>query len=289
MNGASAFRRRHCRSSRCSVSSPPGRALWSRAAGLIAALTLMTMFEWARAATGARVDMTLTFGLQLAFLSLLFFLRSRAAGWLIPLYVGITLAVLGKGPVGVALPGLVALVMLALTRDLSFLAPDAARLRRAGRRRRGGQLVRDGADPRGLGSSSTSKSWRRMSLRSSTTRISVAGTVIRPAICSARYCLACCPGRFFSPVWARGCGASAANSRRHDPRLYLLVWIAVVFGFYAVAASKRGVYLLALYPAVALLLGWWWDEQASRTRRGGTLAGAAAPVLRLGAHRDCWA
>jgi hypothetical protein len=49
---------------------------------------------------------------------------------------------------------------------------------------------------------------------------------------------------------------------RHDPRLYLLVWIAVVFGFYAVAASKRGVYLLALYPAVALLLGWWGDEQS---------------------------
>ena len=81
----------------------------------------MTMFEWARAATGARVDMTLTFGLQLAFLSLLFFLRSRAAGWLIPLYAGMALAVLGKGPVGVALPGLAALVMLALTRDVTFL------------------------------------------------------------------------------------------------------------------------------------------------------------------------
>ena len=43
--------------------------------------------------------------------------------------------------------------------------------------------------------------------------------------------------------------------------MYLLVWIAVVLGFYSVAASKRGVYLLSLYPAVALLFGWWWDEQ----------------------------
>src|SRR5205823_3454138 len=46
-----------------------------------------------------------------------------------------------------------------------------------------------------------------------------------------------------------------------DARVFLLLWIAIVFGFYAVSASKRSVYLLALYPAVALLLGWWWDEQ----------------------------
>jgi hypothetical protein len=50
-----------------------------------------------------------------------------------------------------------------------------------------------------------------------------------------------------------------------DARVYLLVWIAVVFVFYAIAASKRSVYLLALYPAVALLLGWWWDEQCRET------------------------
>src|SRR5262249_23094843 len=43
------------------------------------------------------------------------------------------------------------------------------------------------------------------------------------------------------------------------------VWSAVVFGFYAFAASKRGVYLLAMYPAVALLLGWWGDEQCGAT------------------------
>jgi hypothetical protein len=48
-----------------------------------------------------------------------------------------------------------------------------------------------------------------------------------------------------------------------DPRVYLLVWIGVVFGFYSIAASKRGVYLLSLYPAVALLVGWWWDDVRS--------------------------
>src|SRR6185369_11147148 len=98
-----------------------GTRLWSARAGACSALALMTMFEWARAATGGRVDMTLTFGLQLAFLSLLFFLRSGAPAWLVPLYAGISLAVLGKGPVGVILPGLVALAMVALRRDLGVL------------------------------------------------------------------------------------------------------------------------------------------------------------------------
>src|ERR1700687_150432 len=98
-----------------------GTALWSVRAGLLSAIALMTTFEWARAATSARVDMTLTFGLQLAFLGLLFFLRSRSARWLIPLYMGISLAVLGKGPIGALLPGLLALVIFALTRDFTPL------------------------------------------------------------------------------------------------------------------------------------------------------------------------
>ncbi|MGH7962791.1 MAG: hypothetical protein ACRERD_13340, partial [Candidatus Binatia bacterium] len=42
--------------------------------------------------------------------------------------------------------------------------------------------------------------------------------------------------------------------------LYLLVWIATVFVFYSASSSKRAVYILPLYPAVALLLGAWWQE-----------------------------
>ena len=237
-----------------------GTALWNPTAGLIATLTLMTTFEWARAATGARVDMTLTFGLELAFLSLLFFLRSRAAGWLIPLYIGITLAVLGKGPVGAALPGLAAVVMLALTRDLSFF-----RQMRLGY----GALV--------VGV--VAGSWYVMALYLGGWRFfhkqilaenvftfldsqELSGGHHHPAsYLLGALLLGVLPWTIFLP----GVGVRLWRERhqlsRHDPRLYLLVWIAVVFGFYALAASKRSVYLLALYPAVALLLGWWWDEQ----------------------------
>src|SRR5262249_55907746 len=51
--------------------------------------------------------------------------------------------------------------------------------------------------------------------------------------------------------------------RRHslaeDHLLYPLVWFAGVFFFFSVALGKRGVYILPLYPAMALLFGAWWS------------------------------
>jgi hypothetical protein len=85
------------------------------------------------------------------------------------------------------------------------------------------------------------------------------------------------PWTLFLPGVAARLWRQRRELSRDDPRLYLLVWIAVVFGFYALAASKRSVYLLALYPALALLLGWWWDEQ----RRGSTEDRWLAHVVRI--------
>ncbi len=237
-----------------------GAALWGPLAGLASALTLMTMFEWARASTGARVDMTLTFGLQLAFISLLFFLRSRGAGWLIGLYAGITLAVLGKGPVGAVLPGLVALVMLALTRDVSFLS--AMRLGY-------GTLVV------GIGAGS----WYVLALilggwqffRKQVLAENVftflnnqdfgGGHRHAPTYMLGALLLGVLPWTLFIPAVATRLWRQRRQISARDPRVYLLVWIVAVFAFYAFAASKRSVYLLSLYPAVALLLGWWWSER----------------------------
>jgi len=248
-----------------------GAALWSARAGFVSALVLMTMFEWARAATGARVDMTLTFGLQLALLSVLFFLRSRAAGWLIPLYLGITLAVLGKGPVGAALPGMITLVMLAVRRDASVL--------RSMRLAWGAVVVGVGAG-----------SWYVMALllggwaffRKQVLAENVFTFLHDPDfgggtlgagghLHSASYLLGALllgllPWTFFLPGLLARLWRQRRELTRDDPRVYLLVWVAVVFGFYAVAASKRSVYLLGLFPAMALLLGWWWDEQSRAAR-----------------------
>jgi 4-amino-4-deoxy-L-arabinose transferase-like glycosyltransferase len=239
-----------------------GAALWSSRAGLVGALALMTTFEWARAATNARVDMTLTVGLELAFLGLLFFLRSRASRWLVPVYIGITLAVLGKGPVGAALPGLVAVVMLLLMRDASPL-----RQLRLGR----------GAVAVGLGAGS----WYVLALviggwaffRKQVLAENLFTFLDNPDFGGGhRHGLLYLPGALLLgllpwTVLLPGVAARLWRKRAEliasDARVYLLVWIAVVLGFYSAAASKRGVYLLSLYPAVALLIGWWWDAQRS--------------------------
>jgi 4-amino-4-deoxy-L-arabinose transferase-like glycosyltransferase len=48
---------------------------------------------------------------------------------------------------------------------------------------------------------------------------------------------------------------------RRDPRVsFPVMWFVVVFVFYSLADAKRSVYLLALYPPAALVLGWWWHE-----------------------------
>ncbi len=267
-----------------------GSALWTPRAGLMSALVLMTTFEWARAATNARVDMTLTFGLETALLSLLFFLRQRRAVWLVPMYLGISWAVLGKGPVGIALPGLTALVMLGLLRDVTplrhmrLLAGGLTVAVLAGSwyvlaLLEGGwaffqkQVLKENVftflDDPGVGGGHRHSVWYlggALLLGLLPWTVTLPGAVAR--------------------LWRERRALSA-----RDPRVFLLVWTLVVFAFYGVAASKRSVYLLALYPAVALLLGWWWDERC-RVADGGDdwlaavlaagawlLVGALVPLL----------
>src|ERR1700752_1093743 len=52
---------------------------------------------------------------------------------------------------------------------------------------------------------------------------------------------------------------------REKRLLYFIIWTLTMFGFYALSSSKRPVYLLPLYPAVALLLAVWWQELQNRT------------------------
>jgi hypothetical protein len=50
--------------------------------------------------------------------------------------------------------------------------------------------------------------------------------------------------------------------RIRNPRLlYLVTWFAVVMLFYSFAFSKRGVYLLALYPSIAAIVGLYLAEE----------------------------
>lgn len=281
-----------------------GARLWEARAGLIAALALMSMFEWSRAAVNARVDMTLTFGLQAAFLCLLFFLRSRSPRWILPLYLSIAVAVLGKGFVGAVLPGLVALAMILLQRDWRLLV-DLRLLR--------GALIVSGIAGLWYVLAVAVGGWSFFHKQILGEQLFTFVNNPESGWQGHRHSLLYLPGAlllgllpwtpFFAAVgwrlWRelgrRDDATSMGDGMRfgdapatqrpglaahidrlvHDPRVYLLVWIAIVLGFYELAAQKRSVYLLALYPAAALLLGWWWNEEARRPQTHAWLAAVA--------------
>ena len=96
------------------------RRLFDDVTALIAALILATTFQYLQAATGARVDMTLTFFMQVAFFEFILMAEGLTRRRML-LYVAIALAVLTKGPIGLILPGLVALIWIALEKRWSFL------------------------------------------------------------------------------------------------------------------------------------------------------------------------
>ncbi len=59
--------------------------------------------------------------------------------------------------------------------------------------------------------------------------------------------------------------AQAAGGGRR-PVLLPLAWLASGFVFLSLSSSKRGAYLLPLYPAAALLVGWLWSRAISGAR-----------------------
>ncbi len=73
------------------------------------------------------------------------------------------------------------------------------------------------------------------------------------------------PGQFmpwalFLPLVFMHCRKTVRFSKKEDPTLFLLCWLIVPFALLSVASGKRGLYLLPLYPAAAMLvaqaIGW---------------------------------
>ena len=56
--------------------------------------------------------------------------------------------------------------------------------------------------------------------------------------------------------WREVLGPSASPGREELCRWrFLLVWIALPLAFFSLSAGKRGLYLVPIYPALALLCG----------------------------------
>ena len=80
-----------------------------------------------------------------------------------------------------------------------------------------------------------------------------------------------------------------------QPVLFPLAWFVTGFVFFSLSSGKRGPYLLPIYPAAALLIGWLWDRALGNPRRSpwvgvplGAVCGVAvalAGVVLLVPHR----
>ena len=263
-----------------------GRWQWGTSAGLCAALILATNFEWIRAARDARVDMTLTACTSIALLAMASMVSSHPRprfAWVV-MYVFAALACLAKGPIGIALPALVAIAYFALRRDRDLLRNLHPVL---------GCLIAVGVPALWYivatlvgGETFVEKQILQENLFRFLGKGDVGSVHSHPFYY-----------HFFSlfggfAPWSLFLPAVIVYlyRRRGDLRgnaeSFLCVWALAVFVFYSLMSGKRTVYILPMYPALALLMGAWWARIRSEGVRGASwlrpVTMSVASVLAVG-------
>ncbi len=233
-----------------------GAFFWGETVGVISGLVLATTTGWWRAATIAQVDMTLAFFMVAAFLLFFFLYRHGrvSINGALGLSALLALATLAKGPAGIIVPGLAFFLFLWFQRDLAFLKrlhPLAS----------GVLFLLVGGSWYAAAMWEGGKSFFLRQIVDENL-LTATGTYGHPQ-----------PFYYFIPVfflnmipWSFFLPSTALFLYRQRGRLrergflYPIIWFVTVFVFFSVSFGKRGVYILPLYPAAALLLGAWWVE-----------------------------
>jgi len=255
------------------------RVAHGAAAGLPAALVLATAFEWTRAATSARVDMALAAALTLVLAGWTIAL-ARSPRW--PLGVaaaGALLGTLAKGPVALVLPGLAAAPFIVTNREawrrirplavLGVAAGLAALWYWTAFRREGGAFLAVVAR----------ENWLRFLEPES----AETGHAHGPGYLVPLGLVGLLPWTPLLPLLLLPLRARSATTTLSA------AWAATGMIFFTLAAAKRSVYLLPIYPAVALLIGAGVataaksERIARATRLSAQVYAPAAVVLALAA------
>jgi len=255
------------------------RRLFDDRSAFLSALMLGTAAQYLQAGTGARVDATLTFFMTVAFFEFISIAEGLSRRWLV-MYLAVAAAVLTKGPVGALLPAASALLWIAIERRWEVigrlhLLPGAAIVALLG----GGWYLAAGY----VGGVDFV---RKQIIAENLIRFA-GGPQFSEGHAHPFYYVEAALLAGFMP-WSLLLPAPAIRFARAPrplgPRLrYLVVWFLTVLVFYNLARSKRGVYLLALYPAltsmIAVSLGDAFSNNQNRSRWAQALASIAGLTL----------
>lgn len=235
-----------------------GRKIFDGKTGLLGAAILATMMVYQDQALSARVDMTLCFIVTLSLALFYALYRGYLTNpvWYYVFYIVLGIGTLAKGPVAIVLTGLVG-VSLALVerrwdqiRKFCFhpgvvltliLAPAWYLIAVT----RGGEGFFD-----------------RQILQENLSRFVGGSGHSHPTYYYIPYLFTqSLLWGLFLPVllW----DLFRKGLRSDGARLFLKIWFVVMFAFFSISVGKRPVYLLPLYPALALLLADWFYHTAS--------------------------
>lgn len=235
------------------------------ATAVLSAIVLATSVQWLASAVSARVDMVLAATVTLA---LLLFAGAYERGAAVPrlAYAMLAAGALAKGPVGMVLPVAIVLVFLGLRRDLAFLG--LGDLRRLGIAVAVVALWYVAAFAI-AGDAFVAKQILKENFYRVIDPDSVEAGHVRPFWYYVPLLLAgFAPWSLFLPaltasLWPR------RDRWQEVPLLLPAVWVLVTMALFSLAGSKRGVYLLPAYPALALLAGQAWSALPWHDRPAG--------------------
>ncbi|MEA2564220.1 MAG: hypothetical protein QOH06_5724 [Acidobacteriota bacterium] len=233
-----------------------GERLFNRRAGWIAAGAFATCFKILWQGRFGQIDMLLTF---LVALGVWFWVRGYTENrpGLYPLFfVATGLATLAKGPAGFLPPLLAIVAFLMIRKDWTEL-----------RRMRIGigflvwaAVVLAWLIPAGI--SGGREYLDQIVFRQNVTRYADPWHHFQPWY----YYLTVIPAEFFPWSFLLPTAFMVRGERKHW--LFALCWMAVTVVFFSLSPAKRDVYILTMYPAMALLVGAALDRLASEWPRG---------------------
>lgn len=260
----------------CLIVYAAGRAIWSRRAGILAALTMATSLLYFELSRQVLLDMPVAFFLSGTFVAFLLGIRappaSQARTWaMYAMYAMAAAATLTKGLIGIVLPGLVVFTWLLLTGRWSEL--------RHVRLVTGTLLFLVLAAPWHIAVALANPEFAWFYF--------VHEHVLRFLTPEAGRTQ---PAWFFIPILIAGwlpwvvflpsavwdaLHAAWKDRQAAATELFVLLWFALPFLFFSVSHSKLIPYALPFFAPLALLLGAWLDRalaSANRGLRGGFLA-----------------